>query len=237
MLEAPGELAWGEENAARAMSPLCAGYPAGWRTMGDAAPPALWHRGVIVERPLLGAVGSREVGPAPLAFAEEIGATAIRLGYGLVSGGAEGCDTSAAQGALGAGGPIVRILPHGLSLWRLDDAFYSGVECCDLSVCAPDEPFSTGTAMERNALIYAAGEATVVAHARYKVGGTWHGAVEAIRRHRGLLMVRDDHTPPTPMSPAHRALAALGATILTDATKLESALAAGPAQGALMSFA
>lgn len=237
VLDTAGELAWGEEHAARAMSPLCAGYPAGWRAMGDAAPPILWRRGVCVERPLIGAVGSREVGPAPLTFAEEIGARTAALGRSLVSGGAEGCDSAAARGALDAGGSVVRILPHGLGLWRLDDAFYGGVECCDLSLCAPDEPFSTGAAMERNALIYAAGEATVVAHARYKVGGTWHGATEALRRRRGRLIVRDDYTSATPMSPAHRALAALGATVLANPNDLAAALAEGPVQGNLFSFA
>ena len=52
-----------------------------------------------------------------------------------------------------------------------------------ISVCSPDEPFSTARAMERNQLIYAFGDLTVVHSARFKTGGSWHGAIKALRQH------------------------------------------------------
>ena len=52
-----------------------------------------------------------------------------------------------------------------------------------ISVCSPNEPFSTARAMERNQLIYAFGDLTVVHSARFKTGGSWHGAIKALRQH------------------------------------------------------
>jgi predicted Rossmann fold nucleotide-binding protein DprA/Smf involved in DNA uptake len=52
-----------------------------------------------------------------------------------------------------------------------------------ISVCSPNEPFSTARAMERNQLIYAFGDLTIVHSARFKTGGSWHGAIKALRQH------------------------------------------------------
>jgi len=52
-----------------------------------------------------------------------------------------------------------------------------------ISVCSPNEPFSTARAMERNQLIYALGDLNVVHSARFKTGGSWHGAIKALRQH------------------------------------------------------
>lgn len=94
-----------------------------------------------------------------------------------------------------------------------------GDEICRVSVCAPDEEFSTGSAMERNALIYAMADAAVIAHARFKTGGTWHGAIDAHRRRLARLVVRMDDR-----NEAHRALIGLGAVPLREAAGLEEAL-------------
>ena len=88
-----------------------------------------------------------------------------------------------------------------------------------LSVCAPDEPFSRGAAMERNALIYSLGEASVVCKARFREGGTWHGAVDCLRRRLSPLIVRDDG------SQAAKALVSLGATPIREVEELGSILA------------
>ena len=52
-----------------------------------------------------------------------------------------------------------------------------------ISVCSPNEPFSTARAMERNQLIYAFGDLTIVHSARFKTGGSWHGAIKSLRQH------------------------------------------------------
>ena len=71
--------------------------------------------------------------------------------------------------------------------------------------------FTGQLAMMRNRIIYAFGEATIIFSARFKIGGTWNGAVQAIRSKRQLFIVE----PPCSAAPTHlrafRALVALGA--------------------------
>jgi hypothetical protein len=83
--------------------------------------------------------------------------------------------------------------------------------------------------MERNALIYAAADQTVVAHARFKVGGTWTGATDALRRRRTRLLIRED-----PTDPALRALICLGGRPLRQPSQLEDALNASDLQPQLL---
>lgn len=188
-------------------------YPRRWmERLSHVAPPALWLQGSMANAALVGIVGSRQIEPQVREFAYRVGADAVRLGYAVVSGGAFGCDLAGEQGAIDAGGQVVEILPHGIDQFDRHDR-------CGLSVCAPDEIFSTASAMERNALIYAASERTVVVEARFKQGGTWIGAAEAIRRRLCPLIVRDDG------SQASRALIGLGATPIADPTQLAVALA------------
>jgi predicted Rossmann fold nucleotide-binding protein DprA/Smf involved in DNA uptake len=224
LLETPGLL----ESAARlvrrgaVLTLFDDAYPTRWRRrLREAAPPALWQRGEVPEASWLAVVGGRRVSAEVRSWAAAVGAEAGRLGFGVVSGGAAGCDRAALAAA---GSARLAILPYGLRRAAL-----TGVA---LSRCAPDEEFTVATAMERNVLIYAAAEAAVVVQARFKQGGTWHGAVTALRRRLCPLLVRD-----LPEDPAHRALVALGATPLRAPEELASALAAASAsavpQGAL----
>jgi len=206
-----------------AVDPL---YPRLWlEKLGDGAPPALWIRGTLPDKPLLGIVGSRHIEEAVRGFAEQIGRESVRLGYSVVSGGAAGCDQAGVHGALLEGGQAVNILPAGLRSFGFDGNDEEGA-CC-LSVCAPEETFTTGTAMERNALIYAAADASVIAHARFKQGGTWIGSVEAIRRKLCPMIVREDE------SQASRALIGLGGTPITYPGLLGEAMSKPPSQRGL----
>jgi len=198
-----------------------AGYPRRWiERLGQAAPPALWIQGKMPSETLIGIVGSRHIEPPIREFAFSIGEEAVRLGHAVVSGGAAGCDYAGAAGALAAGGAAVEILPHGID-------HYSRIDRCGISVCAPDEIFSTASAMERNSLIYAGSEQTVVVHARFKAGGTWIGAVEANRKRLCPLVVRDDGDQ------ASRALIALGGIPIVSPNDLRAAVARIPSQKGL----
>ena len=103
-----------------------------------------------------------------------------------MSGGAIGADTQVAVGALstGAEGRLTVILPYGLEQQRLDP------RVCFLSLCEPAAPFTAGQAMERNALIYAFSPLSLIVKSGFKVGGTWNGATEALRRRLTRLAVR-----------------------------------------------
>ncbi len=227
ILGAPGLRAWAEaavEDGA-VLTPVSEGYPLRWfEAFGDLAPPALWREGALPAVPWVGAVGSRQVEAEVLGFMGGIGARTASLGHGLVSGGAAGCDSAAETAALGEGGTVLRILPHGLEIAPSDDG------AIRVALAALREPFSRGLAMERNALIYAAADATVVGHARMRQGGTWHGAAEALRRRYGRLLVRSDD------SSAMRALCALGAEELDEPVDLGPLLEKRPPQRTLFAY-
>ena len=50
-----------------------------------------------------------------------------------------------------------------------------------LSTAIPEAGFNTGMAMSRNKYIYASSVATIVIKSDFNKGGTWAGAIEAIR--------------------------------------------------------
>jgi hypothetical protein len=67
----------------------------------------------------------------------------------------------------------------------------SGAEIVRLSLCPPEMGFSTAAAMERNALLYAGGEASLVVASNFRTGGTWVGATSALRQRFGQVYVLD----------------------------------------------
>jgi predicted Rossmann fold nucleotide-binding protein DprA/Smf involved in DNA uptake len=144
-------------------------------------------------------VGSRSPGTVSARFAAGLSGALARAGCALVSGGAPGIDRiSAAAYVRAGGGDLTEFWPCGLLLpWsevfvRADDWFGPKAErkrrIRALSAAAPHEPFSAGRAMERNGFIYATGAATVVIQARLRGGGTWHGAVSALRRGERVMV-------------------------------------------------
>ena len=215
-------LAWGLSVAesGRAFCALGPGYPAGWlEALGSAAPPCCWVRGRPPSAPAVGVVGSRLLSGEDREYAASAGALLIRQGRTLVSGGACGADSVVASAALGAGGGprVVVIVPYGLD----SAAAAKEVEgACVMSVCPPSASFNTGRAMERNALIYAYGRRAVVVRARLRLGGTWHGACDALRRGLGEVLVRSVRG-----DLASRALVALGGVALDRLDDLPAALA------------
>ncbi|MBX7134534.1 MAG: DNA-processing protein DprA [Fimbriimonadaceae bacterium] len=228
VLGEPGLVAWAEEACARgrvltAASPF---YPSCWLSrLGASAPPALWRRGALPSVPFVGVVGSRILSPPARRFAADVGREAVRLGLAVVSGGAAGADRAAVRAAyaearLAGRDAVLEILPCGLGVAepRLGSA---------LSLSPWEEPFLASRAMERNLLIYALADATVIVDARLRQGGTWHGAVSAMRRLKPRLLVRHD-----PSSAAYRALVALGAEPLLHPQALAAALASPMRYGA-----
>lgn len=218
--------------ALTAVSPL---FPSRWvAQLGEGAPPALYCRGpmALLAEPLFGIVGSRRPPPASRKSATAVAAAATKAGYTILSGGAPGIDRIAER----AGDRVVEIWPCGLARrWGLS-AHPSALR---LSLWPPQEEFSTAGAMERNALIFALGSATFVAHARFKEGGAWHGAVGALRRRLGPVLVASGETPG--WGQAGRALIALGARAFdVDAAfteALEAALRQEPIQSPLFEAA
>lgn len=179
------------------LTPCDDAYPRRWLTiLGSSAPPALWRHGPVPPGPYITIVGSRHISGLTRKFAKQTVLFAAEKGYAIASGAAAGVDRAAAS----ASPPdrLLQILPYGLEQG-------CGLRGCLLSLARPSELFSAPLAMERNALLYALSERTLVVEARFRVGGSWVGATAALRRRLTQVLVRSDG------SQASRALVALGA--------------------------
>jgi hypothetical protein len=203
-------------SSGRVVTFLDPSYPRGWvESLGTAAPPCVWVHGALPAAPGVGVVGSRALDHLDRSFAAGVGRLLMRSGRTLVTGGACGADTVALSAALLHGGAsrCVVMLPHGL------DRPVAEPGVCYVSVCEPAASFTTGQAMERNALIYAFGRRAVVVRSQYRSGGTWHGAADALRRRLGAVYVRERSG-----DRAGAALCALGGVPLSGLGTLASAL-------------
>ena len=94
-----------------------ADYPAHLRSIGN-APQLLYYIGDIslISTPLIGIVGTRRSSPYGRWAAKEIAAAVARCGIPVVSGMAEGIDSAAHWGCLGAGAPTVAVLGTGIDV-------------------------------------------------------------------------------------------------------------------------
>ncbi|MBV6458462.1 MAG: hypothetical protein HONBIEJF_01590 [Fimbriimonadaceae bacterium] len=174
-------------------------YPLRWTGLST-APPAIWSSGPVRPATWIGIVGTRTPSPALARAARGLATAASALGFGVVSGGAIGIDRIALSSAARMGGPTLAILPRGL------DGSPRSRGVVNVSACSHSAEFDTQRAMQRNAWIFAAAEITMVLGPRFRQGGTWHGAVAALRSGRSAVAVLDLADDAT------RALINLGAT-------------------------
>jgi len=155
--------------------------------LGRRAPPLLYLVGdpALLLADQLGIVGSRDVGEEAAAVARQAATAAVDTGFGVVSGAAKGIDRLAMAAALAAGGTAVGVLADSLVRMTRDPEVRRAVTDGRLCLCTPYKPtapFSVANAMGRNKLIYALSKATLVVAADAETGGTWAGAVEALRQ-------------------------------------------------------
>ncbi|MDR1274957.1 MAG: DNA-processing protein DprA [Candidatus Accumulibacter sp.] len=149
------------------------------------APALLYGCGDIglLESGGLAVVGSRQVGEALIDYTMSVGKLAASAGRTLVSGGASGVDQAAMRGALEAGGSACGILADSLEKTTLTREYRNLLLDGRLTLISPYDPnagFSAGNAMQRNKLIYALADASLVINSDVGKGGTWAGAVEQL---------------------------------------------------------
>ena len=154
--------------------------------LGTRAPPLLHAAGDLglLRRDGLGVVGSRNVTEDGAEAARAAAERAVRLGYALVSGGARGVDQTAMSAAFDAGGAVVGVLAESLSRRLKKPDVRRAIHDGRAVMCTPyrpDAPFSAGNAMGRNKLVYALSRLTLVVASEVGKGGTWSGAVEALK--------------------------------------------------------
>ncbi len=162
-------------------------YPARLKQrLGFDAPAALFgcgHR-PLLDKGGLAVIGSREASTEDIEFAAGLVAEVAAQGYSVVSGGARGVDESAMLGALDKEGAVIGVLADGLLQAATSARFRPGLMSRNLILVSPFNPeagFDVGNAMARNKYIYCLADAAVVVATGKDKGGTWAGAVEALR--------------------------------------------------------
>lgn len=156
------------------------------KALGDRSPIFLLMAGnpSLLESTMRGIVGSRSVGTASMEVAAVAARRAVKRGDVVTSGLARGIDQTAMGAALEEDVGIVGLPTEGIRRITQDPKLRQlvlGNQICLLSPYGPDAPFSVGNAMGRNKLIYGLAESTLVVTSDLETGGTWSGAVEALR--------------------------------------------------------
>ena len=137
----------------------------------------------LLESGGLAVVGSRHVDDSLINYTMAVGRLAARAGRTLVSGGAKGIDQAAMRGALEAGGKVSGVLADSLEKTTMNREHRNLLLDGQLVLISPYDPsagFNVGNAMQRNKLIYALADASLVVSSDLNKGGTWTGAVEQL---------------------------------------------------------
>lgn len=161
-------------------------YPRRLKTrLREDAPAVLYGCGdmALLETGGLAVVGSRHVDDALIDYTMAVGRLAARAGRTLVSGGAKGIDQAAMRGALEAGGKVCGVLADSLEKTTMNREHRNLLLDGQLVLISPYDPsagFNVGNAMQRNKLIYALADTSLVVSSDLNKGGTWAGAVEQL---------------------------------------------------------
>ncbi|MFM2373219.1 MAG: hypothetical protein RJA75_115 [Actinomycetota bacterium] len=155
-------------------SPL---WPRGLVDLGDSAPSVLWVLGnqkVFENSSTISVVGSRVASGYGLEVTRDLVSAAVRNGFVTISGGALGIDACAHKSALLAGGKTVAVMAGGLDRLypprNLDLFEEIKVTSAVMSEMPPGTAPARWRFLQRNRLIAAIGQATVVVEAGFKSG-------------------------------------------------------------------
>lgn len=163
-------------------------------TLGDRCPPVLFVVGDLglLDGGGLGIVGSRDVDQDGAEVATAAARAAAEHGIPVISGAARGVDQLAMAAAVEVGGAVVGFVADSLTKRVRDGETRRLVADGRLTFASaqhPDAPFSPGSAMERNKLIYATSNATLVVATADGEGGTWAGATESLKHGYAPVLV------------------------------------------------
>lgn len=213
--------------------PQDADWPDGMGDLDAHAPLTLWVRGRVAaldEAPSVALVGARAATAYGEHVAIEIAAGLVDRGFAVVSGGAYGIDGTAHRSALASGGTTVAFLAGGV------DRFYPvGHEAllsriAETGAVVSEMPCGAAPTrwrfLQRNRLIAAAAQATVVLEAGMR-SGSLNTAGHAAALGRPLAAVPGPVTSPASAG-CHRLLREFDAICVTDAAQVaELVLPAG----------
>jgi predicted Rossmann fold nucleotide-binding protein DprA/Smf involved in DNA uptake len=164
------------------------GYPARYKTyLQHATPPVIYGVGEpsYLQKGGLAVVGSRHASEEDLSFAQRVAAACVAQRITIISGAAKGIDSESMMSAINQRGTAIGVLAEGLGRAAVAEPYHEAIVEGRLTLISPYEPESRWfafTAMERNKLIYALADAALIVASSDEQGGTWSGAVEALKQ-------------------------------------------------------
>lgn len=149
------------------------------------APAVLYGCGniALLETGGIAVVGSRNVDNTLIDYTMAVGRLAARAGRTLVSGGAKGIDQAAMRSTLESGGGVCGVLADSLEKTTMNREHRNLLIDGQLVLTSPYDPsagFNAGNAMQRNKIIYALADTSLVVNSDLNKGGTWAGAIEQL---------------------------------------------------------
>jgi DNA processing protein len=155
---------------------ICRGsqdYPGALMKLSD-PPTHLYVLGEIPTSPMVAIVGSRKADQAAKRFVFRLAGELSAHGLAVLSGGAEGVDTAAHEGALDAGGLTVAVIGSGFDYMypQSNKDLFDRVakQGALLSEFAPEQPPAKWTFPRRNRLVAAMASAVIVAQSGERSG-------------------------------------------------------------------
>lgn len=176
-------------------------YPTRLRGRRSPAPPVLYGAGDVglLSGGGLAIVGSRDASDEALDFVRNVARTCAEQGIQVISGGARGVDNEAMTSATGSDGTAVGVLANDLARTATRGKYRGAIQEGRLVLVSPYDPgsgFNVGHAMRRNRYIYNLADYGLIASSSSGSGGTWQGAVEAIRNREAVFVWLGDQNVP-----------------------------------------
>ncbi len=159
------------------------------KKLAKSSPPLFYYCGDIgiANDDCIGFVGSRKIEGRDEIYTKKLVKSCLDNKFSIVSGGARGVDSTAAETIMQNSGVAIEYIADSLSRKIKDKDVLRRIRderLLILSAAIPTSGFNVGMAMQRNKYIYSQSLGTVVIKSDYNKGGTWAGAVENLKHSR-----------------------------------------------------
>lgn len=163
-------------------------YPTRYKQkLRRSAPPIVYGIGSpqLLDRGGVAVVGSRKPDPASEDYTLQVGRWAASASVQIVSGAARGVDEMAMLSCANEGGTAVGVVAESLLKLSIRREFRESILAGRMTLVSsfdPDAGFSVPNAMARNRWVYALADQALVVACTEGRGGTWAGAIDALKR-------------------------------------------------------
>ena len=167
--------------------------------LGRKCPPLFFYVGNLnlLNKDIVSFVGSRHIDDSDISLTESLVIDLVKKNYVIASGGAKGVDRTATEKAIGIGGSAIEFVSDSMIRRVRDINIVNAIRderMLIVSHVSPSAPFTIGEAMARNKYIYCSSIATIVVKSDDGKGGTWAGAVEALKNnYTSVYCVNNDN--------------------------------------------